>query len=54
MKAGKESLPQEHLTKSIYSGTWTRLRSDGIARTITTRFDTPSSGHLPFLNKIDA
>lgn len=43
---GKESLPQEHLTKSIYSGTWTRLRSDGIARTITTRFDTPSSGQF--------
>ncbi|MFJ0306526.1 DNA cytosine methyltransferase (plasmid) [Acinetobacter baumannii] len=31
---------------SIYSGTWTRLRSDGIARTITTRFDTPSSGQF--------
>lgn len=43
---GKESLPKEHLTKSIYSGTWTRLRSDGIARTITTRFDTPSSGQF--------
>ena len=43
---GKESLPEEHLTKSIYSGTWTRLRSDGIARTITTRFDTPSSGQF--------
>lgn len=43
---GKDSLPREHLTKSIYSGTWTRLRSDGIARTITTRFDTPSSGQF--------
>lgn len=41
---GRDSLPSEHLTKSIYSGTWTRLRSDKPARTITTRFDTPSSG----------
>lgn len=41
---GKESLPKEHLTKSIFSGTWTRLNEDGVAATITTRFDTPSSG----------
>lgn len=41
---GKESLPKEHRTKSIYSGTWSRLLEDGIASTITTRFDTPSSG----------
>ena len=32
------------LTKSIFSGTWTRLKEDGFAPTITTRFDTPSSG----------
>lgn len=41
---GRDSLPKEHLTKSIFSGTWTRLKEDGIAATITTRFDTPSSG----------
>lgn len=41
---GKEVLPKEYLTKSIYSGTWTRLNEDGLAPTITTRFDTPSSG----------
>ena len=41
---GKEVLPEKHLTKSIYSGTWSRLKEDGQAATITTRFDTPSSG----------
>lgn len=41
---GKEVLPDKYLTKSIYSGTWTRLNEDGFAPTITTRFDTPSSG----------
>lgn len=41
---GKEVLPLKHRTKSIYSGTWTRLNEDGFAPTITTRFDTPSSG----------
>ena len=51
--AGKEVLPKEHLTKSIYSGTWCRLLEDGIAATITTRFDTPSSGRFthPILNR---
>ena len=51
--AGKEVLPKEHLTKSIYSGTWTRMRKDGISVTITTRFDTPSSGRFthPFLDR---
>lgn len=51
--AGKEVLPKEHLTKSIYSGTWTRMRMDDISVTITTRFDTPSSGKFthPFLNR---
>lgn len=50
---GKESLPKEHLTKSIYSGTWTRMRKDEISVTITTRFDTPSSGKFthPFLDR---
>ncbi|MCX2718758.1 DNA cytosine methyltransferase [Lentiprolixibacter aurantiacus] len=50
---GKEVLPEEHRTKSIYSGTWSRLDEDGIAATITTRFDTPSSGLFthPILNR---
>lgn len=41
---GKEVLPIEHRTKSIFSGTWTRLKEDEFAPTLTTRFDTPSSG----------
>ena len=51
--AGREVLPAEHRTKSIYSGTWCRLLEDGIAPTITTRFDTPSSGRFthPVLNR---
>ncbi|KAA8973571.1 MULTISPECIES: DNA cytosine methyltransferase [Streptococcus] len=51
--AGKEVLPHEHLTKSIYSGTWTRMKKDEISVTITTRFDTPSSGKFthPFLDR---
>lgn len=52
-KGGKEFLPEEHLTKSIYSGTWCRMDADDISVTITTRFDTPSSGRFthPFLNR---
>lgn len=42
----KKVLPEEHRTKSVYSGTWTRLDSRGKAPTITTRFDTPSSGQF--------
>lgn len=51
--AGREVLPKEHLTKSIYSGTWTRMNKDELSVTITTRFDTPSSGKFthPFLNR---
>ena len=41
---GRNDLPPEHLTKSTFSGTWCRLAGNGTARTITTRFDTPSSG----------
>lgn len=50
---GKEVLPDEHLTKSIYSGTWSRMIRDDISVTITTRFDTPSSGRFthPYLNR---
>ena len=52
-KGGKEFLPKEHLTKSIYSGTWCRMDADDISVTITTRFDTPSSGKFthPYLNR---
>lgn len=51
--SGKEVLPKEHLTKSIYSGTWTRMGKDEISVTITTRFDTPSSGKFthPYLHR---
>lgn len=51
--AGREVLPKEHRTKSIYSGTWTRMQKDEISVTITTRFDTPSSGKFthPYLNR---
>lgn len=51
--SGREVLPSEHLTKSIYSGTWTRMRKDEQSVTITTRFDTPSSGKFthPYLNR---
>lgn len=50
---GKEVLPEEHLTKSVYSGTWTRMAQDEESVTITTRFDTPSSGKFthPYLNR---
>lgn len=53
LNGGKEDLPDHHRTKSIHSGTWTRLKPDGFARTITTRFDTPSSGQftLPFQDR---
>jgi DNA-cytosine methyltransferase len=52
-KGGKEYLPPEHHTKSIYSGTWERMDADGVSVTITTRFDTPSSGKFthPYLNR---
>jgi len=52
-KGGKEFLPPEHITKSIYSGTWERMDADDVSVTITTRFDTPSSGKFthPFLNR---
>ena len=52
-RGGREDLPPEHHTKSIYSGTWGRMDKDDRAVTITTRFDTPSSGRFthPFLNR---
>ena len=50
---GRECLPKEHHTKSIYSGTWCRMIEDGVSVTITTRFDTPSSGRFthPILDR---
>lgn len=52
-EGGRDALPSEHLTKSTYSGTWCRMHKDGLARTITTRYDTPSSGEFthPFLDR---
>lgn len=53
VNGSKEDLPIHHRTKSIHSGTWTRLKPKGFARTITTRFDTPSSGQftLPYQDR---
>ena len=50
---GGKVLPQEERTKSIYSGTWCRLLENEVAATITTRYDTPSSGRFthPLLNR---
>lgn len=50
---GREVLPPEEMTKSIYSGVYCRMNPDGQAVTITTRFDTPSSGEFthPYLNR---
>ena len=48
----KSNLPTQLRTKSIYSGTWGRIDPKGPSRTITTRFDTPSSGEFT-LNKQD-
>lgn len=51
--AGKEALPEKERTKSIYSGTWSRMIEDDISVTITTRYDTPSSGRFthPILDR---
>ena len=43
---GKEVLPKHLLTKSIFSGTWSRMLEHKQSITITTRFDTPSSGRF--------
>lgn len=52
-ESGKENLPEEHKTKSIFSGTWCRMEKNKPSVTITTRFDTPSSGKFshPYLNR---
>lgn len=41
-----ESLPEELKTKSHHSGAWGRLEKDSLSPTITTRFDTPSTGRV--------
>ncbi len=53
INGGRSDLPVEHHTKSIFSGTWGRMNKEGQSITITTRFDTPSSGRFthPFLNR---
>lgn len=49
----RSNLPKKELTKSIYSGTWGRIVKNQQSVTITTRFDTPSSGRFihPTLNR---
>lgn len=49
----RDALPKQHLTKSTYSGTWSRMKVNEPSVTITTRFDTPSSGQFthPYLNR---
>jgi DNA (cytosine-5-)-methyltransferase len=53
VNGNRSDLPKEHLTKSIFSGTWSRINKDELSVTITTRFDTPASGRFmhPFLNR---
>jgi DNA (cytosine-5)-methyltransferase 1 len=48
-----QDLPVELRTKSVHSGAYGRLRADYITPTITTRFDTPSTGRVihPFSNR---
>ena len=48
-----KDLPEELRTKSVHSGAYGRLTADYITPTITTRFDTPSTGRVihPFLNR---
>ena len=41
-----ESLPEELKTKSHHSGAWGRLEKENLSPTITTRFDTPSTGRV--------
>jgi DNA (cytosine-5)-methyltransferase 1 len=47
------SLPEELRTKSVHSGAYGRLIADYLTPTITTRFDTPSTGRVihPFSNR---
>lgn len=47
------NLPKEMQTKSVHSGAFGRLEQNSLSPTITTRFDTPSTGRVihPFLNR---
>jgi DNA (cytosine-5)-methyltransferase 1 len=47
------NLPVELQTKSVHSGAFGRLVADSLSPTITTRFDTPSTGRVihPFLDR---
>lgn len=53
MNGDRNDLPNSERTKSIYSGTWGRIIKNSQSVTITTRFDTPSSGRFihPFLDR---
>ena len=55
IKQGKnfESLPDDLKTTSVHSGAYGRLEADFFSPTITTRFDTPSTGRVihPFSNR---
>lgn len=46
-------LPKNLQTKSVHSGAFGRLEANSLSPTITTRFDTPSTGRVihPFLNR---
>ena len=48
-----KDLPKELQTKSVHSGAYGRLVADYISPTITTRFDTPSTGRVihPYSNR---
>tara|TARA_X000000950_G_scaffold198935_1_gene239605 strand:+ start:132 stop:1322 length:1191 start_codon:yes stop_codon:yes gene_type:complete len=48
-----KDLPEGLRTKSVHSGAYGRLEADYITPTITTRFDTPSTGRVihPYLNR---
>ena len=48
-----KNLPKELQTKSVHSGAYGRLEADYLAPTITTRFDTPSTGRVihPFKDR---
>lgn len=43
-ECGKEYLPDEMIGKQRFSGTWGRLKWDGVSPTIDTRFDACSNG----------
>ena len=48
-----KNLPEHLRTKSVHSGAYGRLSANGLSPTITTRFDTPSTGRVihPFENR---